>query len=121
MHKNIKIKLNPRNTSYCSVQNSSPSLSLSTKYKVKTCRIISPLVISSGCEVRSPVIKGGTQAEDFQKNGTEEDISAKEDKVTGHWRKLRNEELHDSLFLNKHYPAGEIKNMGKACSTHMSE
>jgi hypothetical protein len=41
------------------------------------------------------------------------------DEVTGEWRRLHNEQLHEML-LTKYYSSDQIKKneMGKACGTH---
>jgi hypothetical protein len=39
-----------------------------------------------------------TQANGVREKGVEQDIWAEKDKVTGEWRRLRNEELHDPYF-----------------------
>ena len=40
-------------------------------------------------------IKGRTWAEDVRELGPEQDIEIKGEEVTGEWRKLHNEQLHD--------------------------
>jgi hypothetical protein len=50
--------------------------------------------------------------------------SPRKEKVTGNWRKIRNEELHDlHTSLNKYYKGDQIKNdeMGEACGTYGGE
>jgi hypothetical protein len=44
----------------------------------------------------------------------------KRDKVTGEWRKLRNEELHDLYSLPQFCAGGKIETneMGRACGTY---
>jgi hypothetical protein len=44
----------------------------------------------------------------------------KRDEVTGGWRKLQNEELHNLYKYNKYNYNGEVKEdeMVRACSTH---
>jgi hypothetical protein len=44
----------------------------------------------------------------------------KRDEVTGGWRKLHNEELHNCAKYNQNYQVKEDE-MGKACNTNGSE
>jgi hypothetical protein len=39
--------------------------------------------------------KGGTQIESVREQGAEENIGTKREKMTGIWRRLHNEELHN--------------------------
>jgi hypothetical protein len=86
--KELQSSLESGNTCYCSVQNLLFSSPLSKNIKIKIC-ILAVL----------PVILCGLREEHrlrvFENRVLRKTFGAKRDKVTGEWRKLQNEELHD--------------------------
>jgi hypothetical protein len=53
-------------------------------------------VVLNGCETWSPTLREEHRLRAFENRVLGRIFGPKEDKVTGEWRKLHNEELHDS-------------------------
>jgi hypothetical protein len=90
----IKRRLNSGNTCYHSIQNLLPSRLLSKIIKIRIYKtIILPLVLY-GCETWSLTLREEHRLRVFE-NRVLRIFGPKRDKVTGGWRKLHNEELHN--------------------------
>jgi hypothetical protein len=91
IHKEIMRRLNSGNACYHSVQN---LLSTHLPYKNIKIRIYKPIilpVILYGCETWSLTLKEEHRLSVFENRV----FGPKRDEVTGGWRKLHNEELHN--------------------------
>jgi hypothetical protein len=67
---------------------------LSENIKIRIYKTIILPVVLYGCETWSLTLREEHRLRVFE-NGAEEDIWAEESEVTGCWRKLQNEELHN--------------------------
>jgi hypothetical protein len=65
-------------------------------------------------------IKGGIGTEGVWEHGSEENIEPKKDEVTGGWRKLHTEELHN-LYSSPSHDQVKEDEMGRACSTNWGQ
>jgi hypothetical protein len=86
----IKRRLNSGNACYHSVQNLLPSRLQSKNVKVRICKTIILPVVLYGCETWSLTLR-----KEYKLRVLRRIFGPKRDGVTGGWRKLRNEELHN--------------------------
>jgi hypothetical protein len=91
----IKRRLNSINACYHSVQNllSSHLLSKNIKIRINTTIILS--VVLYGCETWSLILREEHRLRVFENIVLRRIFGTKRDEVTGGWRKLHNEELHN--------------------------
>jgi hypothetical protein len=94
-HEEIKIRLNPGNACYHSVQSLLSSSLLSRNVKVKMYKIIILLVVLYGCETWSLTLKEEHRLRVFENRVLRRIFGPKRDDVTGEWRKLHSEERHN--------------------------
>jgi hypothetical protein len=90
----IKRRLNSGNAYYHSVQNLLSSRLLSRNTKIRICGTIILPVVLYGCETWSPTLTEEHRLRVFE-NKVLMRFGPKGDKVTGVWRKLHSEELHN--------------------------
>jgi hypothetical protein len=91
----IRMRLNSGNACYHSVQKLLSSRLLSKNIKIRTHKIIIlPVVLYGGCENSSPTLWEEHRLRVFE-NSVLRIFGPKKDEVTGGWRKLHNEELHN--------------------------
>jgi hypothetical protein len=94
MQEEIKSRLNSGNACYHSVQSLLSSHLLSRNVKVKIYKnIILPLLY--GCETWSLTLREDHRLRVFENRVLRRIFGPKRDDVTGEWRKLHNEELHN--------------------------
>jgi hypothetical protein len=91
----IKGRLKSGNTCYYTVQNLLISSLISTSLKVKIYRTITLPVVLYGCESWSLTLREERRLRMFENRVLRLIFVPKRDEVTGEWRKLHNEELHD--------------------------
>ena len=91
----IKSRLKSGNACYHLVQNLLSSSLLSKNVKIKIYRTIILLVVLYGCETWSLTLREEYRLRMFENRLPRSIYGTKRDKVTGEWRKLHNEELHD--------------------------
>jgi hypothetical protein len=92
----IKRILNSGNAHYHSVQNVSPSRLQSKNVKI---RIYNLPVVLYGCQTWSLTLGEEHRLRVFESRVLKRIFGLKRDEVTGSWRKLHNEELHNSYSL----------------------
>jgi hypothetical protein len=90
----IKRRLNSGNACYHSVQNLLSSRLLSKNVKVRIYRTIILPVVLYGCETWSLTVREEHKLRVFE-NKVLRRLDERRDGVTGGWRKLHNEELHN--------------------------
>jgi hypothetical protein len=91
----IKSRLNSDNVCDHSVQNILSSRLLSKNVKIKIYKtIILPLVLY-GCRIWSLILREEYRLRSFENSVLGRIFGAKRDEVTGGWRKVHNEELHN--------------------------
>jgi hypothetical protein len=95
MHEEIESRLNSGNACYHSVQNLLSSCLLSRNVKVKICKSIILPVVLYGCETWSLTLREEHRQRVFENRVLRRISGPKRDEVTGEWRKLHNEELHN--------------------------
>jgi hypothetical protein len=96
----IKRRLNSGNTSYHSVQNLfSPHL-LSQSLKIRIYKTVILPVVLYGCENMSLTLREEHRLQVFENRVLRRMFKLKRDEVTGGWKKLHNEELHDLYSLS---------------------
>jgi hypothetical protein len=91
----IKRRLNSGNECYHSVQNLLPSRLLSKNVKVRIYKTIILPVILYGCETWSLTVREEYKLGKFENRLLRRIFGPRRDGVTGGWRKLHNEELHN--------------------------
>jgi hypothetical protein len=91
----IKRKLNSGNACYQSVQKLLPSRLLSKNVKVRIYKTIILLVVLYGCETWSLTVREEHKPRVSENKVLRRIFGPKRDGVTGGWRKLHNEELHN--------------------------
>jgi hypothetical protein len=91
----IKRILNSGNACYHLVQNFLSSRLLSKNLKIRIYKTIILLVILYGCETWSLTLREEHRLRVFENRVLRRIFGPKRDEVTGEWRKLHNEELHD--------------------------
>jgi hypothetical protein len=101
IHEEIKSRLNSGNACYHSVQSLLSSRLLSRNVKVKIYKIFLPVVLY-GCETWSLTLREELRLRVFENRVLRRIFGPKRDEVTGEWRKLHNEELHNL------YPSPDI-------------
>ena len=89
----IKSRLRSGNACYHSVQNPLSSRLLSKNLKIKVYRTIILPVVLYGCETWSLTLREERKLRVFE-NMVLRILGPRRDKVTGEWRRLRNEELN---------------------------
>jgi sorting nexin-29 len=95
IHDEIKSRLNSENACYYSVQSLLSSRLLSRNVKVKIGKIIILPVVLYGCETWSLTLREEHRLRVFENRVLRRIFGPKGDEVTGEWRKLHNEELHN--------------------------
>jgi hypothetical protein len=95
----IKRRLNSGNACYHSVQNLLSSRLLPKNVKVRIYKIIILPVILYGCETWSLTVREEHKLRVFENRVRRRIFGPKRDGVTGGWRKLHNEELHN-LYIS---------------------
>jgi hypothetical protein len=91
----IKRRLNSGNASYHSVQCLLSSRLLSKNLKIRIYKTIILPVVLYGCETWSLTLQEEHRLRVFENRVLRRIFGLKRDEVTGEWRKLHNEELHD--------------------------
>jgi hypothetical protein len=95
VQKKIKRRLNSGNACYHSVQNLLSFRKLSKNVKVRIYRtIILPMVLYE-CETWSLIVSEDHKLRVFENRVLTRKFGPKKDGVTGGWRKLHNDELHN--------------------------
>jgi hypothetical protein len=91
---------------------------LSRKVKVKIYKTIILPVVLYGCETWYLTLREENRLRVFENMVLRRILGPKRDEVTGEWRKLHSEELHNlysSPYINRQVKANEV---GGACGTH---
>jgi hypothetical protein len=91
----IKRKLNSGNIYYHSVQNLLSSHLLCKTVKIRIYKTIILHVVLYGCDTWSLTIREEHRLRMFDKRVLRRIFGSKRDEVTGSWRKLYNEEIHN--------------------------
>jgi hypothetical protein len=91
----IKRRLNSGNACYHSVQNLLSSLVLLRRVKIRLCKNIILPVVPYGCETWSLTVREEHKLRVFENRVLRRIFGPKRDGVTGRWRELHNEELHN--------------------------
>jgi hypothetical protein len=99
IHEDIKRRLNSGNACYHSVQSLLSSRLLSRNVKVKIYKTIIIPVVLYGCETLSLTLREEHRLRVSENRVLRRIFGPKKDEVTGEWRKLHNEELHN-LYLS---------------------
>jgi hypothetical protein len=94
----IKSRVNPVNACYHSVQYLLFSRLLSKNVNIRTYETIILPVVLYGCETWSLIFRGKHRLRVFENRVLRRIFEPKGDEVTGEWRKLHNEELHNLYF-----------------------
>jgi hypothetical protein len=95
IHEEIKSRLNSGNACYHSVQSLLSSPLLSRNVKVKIYKTIILPVVLYGCETWSLTLREEHRLRVFENRVLRRTFGPKRDEVTGEWRQLHNEELHN--------------------------
>jgi hypothetical protein len=95
MQEEIKSRLNTRNACYHSVQSLLSSRLLSRNVKVKIYNTIILPVVLYGCETWSLILRERHRLNVFENRVLRRIFELKRDEMTGEWRKLHNEKLHN--------------------------
>jgi hypothetical protein len=95
IHEEIKSRLNSGNACYHSVQSCLSSRLLSRNVEVKIYKNIILPVVLYGCETWSLTLKEEHRLRALENRILRKIFGSKRDEVTGKWRKLHNEELHN--------------------------
>jgi hypothetical protein len=91
----IKRRLESGNACYHSVQNRLSSWLLSKKLKIRIYKTMILPVVLNGCETWSLTLREEHRLRMFENRVLRKIFGLMRDEVTGEWRKLHNEELHD--------------------------
>jgi hypothetical protein len=91
----IKRRLNTGNACYHSVQNLLSSCLLAKNLKIGIYKTIILPVVLYGCEAWYLTLRDEHRLRVFENRVLRRILRLKRDEVTGEWRKLHNEELHD--------------------------
>jgi hypothetical protein len=91
----IQRRLNSGNACYHSVQNLLSSPLLSKNIKIRIYRSIILSVVLYGCETWSLTLREEYRLRVFENRVLKRIFGPKRDHVTGDWKKLHNEELHN--------------------------
>ena len=95
IQREITSRLKSGNACYHSVQNILSSSLLSKNLRIKKYRTTVLPVVLCGCETWSLTLREGRRLRVFENRMLRRIFGPKRDEVTGEWRKLHNEELHD--------------------------
>jgi hypothetical protein len=95
IHEEIKSRLNSGYACYHSVQSLLTSHLLSRNVKVKIYKTIRLPVVLYGCDTWSVTLREDHRLRVLENRVLRRIFGPKTDEVTGEWRKLRNEELHN--------------------------
>jgi hypothetical protein len=95
IHEEFKSRLNSGNACYHSFQSLLSSRLLSRNVKVKIYKSIILPVVLYGCETWSLMLREEHRLRVFENSVLRRIFRPKRDEVTGEWRKLHNEELHN--------------------------
>jgi hypothetical protein len=95
IHEEIKSRINSRNACYHSVQSLLSSRLLSRNVKVKIYKTIILPVVLYGCETWSLTLREEHRLRVYENRVLRRIFGPKRDEVTGEWRKLHSEELHN--------------------------
>jgi hypothetical protein len=95
MKEEIKRKLNSGNACYHSVLNLLPSHLLSKNIKIGIFKTVIMSMVLYGCKTWSLRLREEHRLRVFESRVLRRIFGLKRDEVTGGWRKLHNEELHD--------------------------
>jgi hypothetical protein len=95
IHEKIKSRVNSGNACYHSVQSLLSSRLLSRNVKVKIYKTILLPVVLYGCKTWSLTLREEHRLRVFENRVLRRVFGPKRDEVTGEWRKLHNEELHN--------------------------
>jgi hypothetical protein len=76
---------------------------LSTNLKIRICKTIILPVVLYGCETWSLTSREEHRLRVFESRVLKRLFGPERGEMTGEWRKLHNEELHDFLLLAKYY------------------
>jgi hypothetical protein len=119
VHEEIKSRLNSGNACYHSVQSLLSSCLLFRNVKVKIYRTVILPVGLYGCETWSLTLREEHRLRVFENRVLRRIFVPKRDEVTGEWRKLHIEELHNLYsspdIIRQVVKANEV---GGACGTH---
>jgi hypothetical protein len=99
----IKVRLNLGNDCYHSVQSLLSSRLLSRNVKVKTYKTIILPVVLYGCETWFLMLREEHRLRVFENRVLRRTFGPKRDKVTGEWRTLHSEEVHNLYILIPRY------------------
>jgi hypothetical protein len=91
---------------------------LSKNLKIRIYKTIILPVVLFGCEIWSHSSREEHRLRLFEIKVLRRIFGTKRDEVTGEWRKLHNEELHD-MYSSSIYI--QVDEMGGACSTNVGE
>jgi hypothetical protein len=116
----IKRRLNSGNACYHWVQNLLPSRLLSKNVKVRIYRTIILPVVLYGCETWPLTVREEHELRVFENMVLRRIFGPKRDGVTGGWRKLYNEELHN-LYSSSSIIRIEEDEVGGTCGTNGRE
>jgi hypothetical protein len=95
----ITRRLSSGNACYQLVQNLLSSLLLSKNLKIRIYKTIILPVVLNGCETWSLTLREEHRLRVFENRVLRRIFAPKRDEVTGEWRKLHDEELHDLYSL----------------------
>jgi hypothetical protein len=119
----IKRRLNSGNACYHLLQNLLSSRLLSKNVKVRIYKTIILPVILYGCETWSLTVREEHELRVFENKMLIRLFGPKRDRVTGGWRKLHNEELHNLYSwpsIIRIYKVEEDE-VGRTCGTNWRE
>jgi hypothetical protein len=88
--------------------------------KIRIYKTIIVPVVLHGCETWSPILREERRLRVFENKVLRKIFGPRRDEVTGGWRKLHNEELHD-LYSSPSIIRIIKSRMGVACSTNGGE
>jgi hypothetical protein len=116
----IKRRLNSGNACYHSVQNVLSSRLLPKNAKTRLYKTIILSVVLYGCETWSLTLREEHRLRVFENRVLRRIFDPKRDELTGDWRKLHNEELHNLYFspniirmIKLRRWAGHVARMGR--------
>jgi hypothetical protein len=111
MQEEIKRRLNSGNACYHSVQNLPSSRLLSKNLKIGIYKIIILPLVLYGCETWSLTLMEVHRLKVFENRVRRRKFGPKRNEVTGGWRKLHNEELHNLYFSSSVSRMIELRRM----------
>jgi hypothetical protein len=107
----IKRRLNSGNAFYHSVQNLLSSRLLSKSIKIRIYKILILPVVLYGCETWSLTLREEHRLRVFDSRVLRRIFGRNWDDVTGDWRKLHNEELHNLYSCTQRHKISHRKRM----------